>query len=214
VPKAFSEAERQNIRERLLLAARQALPVTGFRRTSVEELCKGVGISKGAFYLFFESKEALCVAVLQQAEQEMRQAVLAELAVEGPDRLHRILTLFFRAAWEDPTLRMLLDAEDLAWLTRSLPPGALEEARADDDRFFGEVWAELVRAGDLGEIDASTFAGVPALALVLAQNHEWLGTSRASALIELVVDGLVLRLGPRPSAGPPSTGPRPSRPGT
>jgi hypothetical protein len=121
--------------------------------------------------------------------------------------------VLFRASWDNPTLRALLDAEDLAWLTRGLPPGALEAARADDDRFFGEVWAELVRAGELSEIEASTFAGVPAVALVLAQNHELLGPERAEAIIELVVEGLALRLGRTTSDGPPSTGPRPSRSG-
>jgi AcrR family transcriptional regulator len=194
VPKAFSDAERQHIRARLLLAARQALPQTGFRRTSVEELCKAVGISKGAFYLFFESKEALCVAVLQQAEQELRQAVRDTLADPAPGRLRRILALLFRTSWDHPTLRAMLDADDLAWLTRGLPPGTLEEARADDDRFFGEVWAELRRTGELAEIDPTTLSGIPAVALVLAQNHELLGAERAEAVIELVLEGMVMRL--------------------
>ena len=62
--RSFTETEKENIRKRLLDACRQSWTQYGYKKTSVDELCQQAGISKGAFYLFFESKEALFCDVL------------------------------------------------------------------------------------------------------------------------------------------------------
>ncbi|MFN7147165.1 MAG: helix-turn-helix domain-containing protein, partial [Myxococcota bacterium] len=72
MPRAFTDAERTRIHRLLLEAGRAALATGGLRRVPVERLCLAAGISKGAFYLFFPSKEALVVALLVEAEAELR----------------------------------------------------------------------------------------------------------------------------------------------
>ena len=57
--RSFSEREKENIRKSLIDICKQSWTQYGYKKTSVDEMCKQVGISKGAFYLFFESKEAL-----------------------------------------------------------------------------------------------------------------------------------------------------------
>lgn len=196
--KSFTERERTLIRRKLLDAARMALPRTGFRRTPIEDLCREVGISKGSFYLFFETKEALWIAVLGEAEAELRHAIRAELAKDTAGRLQRVLSVIFGAAQTHPALRAMADADDLAWLTRALPKEMLEMARADDDRFFGEVWVELQRRGDATEqVDAVTFAGIAPMALALSQQRALIGTDRASQVIQLAMEGLAARLAAR-----------------
>lgn len=49
----------------------------GYKKTSVDDLCKQAGISKGAFYLFFESKEALFCEVLCSVQEQICNAALA-----------------------------------------------------------------------------------------------------------------------------------------
>lgn len=56
---AFSEEENKNIRRRLFEEAAKRAVTVGTRKTSVEELTEAVGISKGLFYKFFDSKELL-----------------------------------------------------------------------------------------------------------------------------------------------------------
>ncbi len=51
-----------NARTRLLDAARDTIRAKGFAATSVDDLCRAVGVSKGAFFHHFASKEALGVA--------------------------------------------------------------------------------------------------------------------------------------------------------
>ena len=49
MPKIFSEREKENIIKGLLETCRQSWTQYGYKKTSVDELCRQVGISKGAF---------------------------------------------------------------------------------------------------------------------------------------------------------------------
>lgn len=198
MPRAFTEKDRHRIRARLLAAGRSALPRTGFRRTAVEDLTRAAGISKGAFYRFFETKEALWIALLEHAEAEARATIRAALADRSPGRLRRTLDALFRTVWSSPVLRVLADPEELAWLTRALPPEQLAAARADDDRFFAAVWQELARDGDLtDDVPVHVLTGLPAVAMGVAQQRDTIGAERADAVRDLLLEALEARLAPR-----------------
>lgn len=74
MPKIFSTHEKENIVKGLLKACRQSWTQYGYKKTSVDELCRQVGISKGAFYIFFDSKEALFCEVLCCVQKEIFDA--------------------------------------------------------------------------------------------------------------------------------------------
>src|ERR1044071_3899310 len=59
---------------RLIEAARRVFLERGLDRAKVEEITRAAGLSKGAFYLHFESKE--------DAFKEILSSALAELSVE------------------------------------------------------------------------------------------------------------------------------------
>ncbi|MBA4306594.1 MAG: TetR/AcrR family transcriptional regulator [Sphingopyxis sp.] len=49
-------------REKLIAAAIATVRYKGFSATSVDEICQGAGVTKGAFFHHFASKEALAIA--------------------------------------------------------------------------------------------------------------------------------------------------------
>jgi len=74
--RSFSEREKENIRKSLQDACKQSWVQYGYKKTSVDELCMHAGISKGAFYLFYESKETLFCEVLCSIQNQIREAAL------------------------------------------------------------------------------------------------------------------------------------------
>jgi AcrR family transcriptional regulator len=97
--KAFTADEKTAILERLKNEAVRCLTETGIRKTTVEELCAAAGISKGAFYLFFPSKEVLFFAVIQDWHEKAEDVMLSGLSAQldaGPEALTGILLKTFR----------------------------------------------------------------------------------------------------------------------
>ena len=68
---AFTDYETAQIRAALLTEARRCAVTLGMRKTSVEQLTEAAGISKGSFYKFFDSKELLFFAVLEDIHTEI-----------------------------------------------------------------------------------------------------------------------------------------------
>lgn len=146
MPRGFSEQERAAIRERLQARARELLASYGVRKTSVEDLTAGAGISKGAFYLFYGSKEELFYEVIQQFEAEYQAALLGALGPRGADPAERVRAFIERAMalWRSQPLFRNFDRADLELIARRLPPEQLAAGMRADDEFAArliDAWA-------------------------------------------------------------------------
>ena len=67
---AFTDYETEQLRKALLKETRHCAVTLGMKKTSVDQLTKAVGIAKGSFYKFYESKEML-FAVLESIHSEL-----------------------------------------------------------------------------------------------------------------------------------------------
>ncbi len=83
--RSFSEREKENIKKSLQDACKRSWTQYGYKKTSVDELCKQIGISKGAFYLFFESKEALFCEVLCLVQKQIYDAA-SQIIIEHKNK--------------------------------------------------------------------------------------------------------------------------------
>lgn len=82
---------RISAREKLLDAARDVVRAQGFSATSVDELCATAGVTKGAFFHHFPSKEALGAAAADHWS-ETTGALFASAPYHAPeDPLERVL---------------------------------------------------------------------------------------------------------------------------
>ncbi len=68
---AFTDFETEQLRKALLKETRHCAVTLGMKKTSVDQLTRAVGIAKGSFYKFYESKEMLFFAVLEGIHSEL-----------------------------------------------------------------------------------------------------------------------------------------------
>ena len=66
----------QATRQRLVSVAEKLFTERGYEATSIEDILNEAGISRGALYHHFDSKETVLEAVLQQIEAEVAQATV------------------------------------------------------------------------------------------------------------------------------------------
>ncbi|GGN58848.1 TetR family transcriptional regulator [Streptomyces albiflavescens] len=80
-------------REKILTAAQSLIELRGYSALGVAEICKAAGVPKGSFYYFFESKEALALAVLDEHWAAQRGGWVRALQNEA-EPLLRLRRLF------------------------------------------------------------------------------------------------------------------------
>jgi AcrR family transcriptional regulator len=149
MPKGFTEYEKELIRKRLVKEGYKQFSAYGLKKTNIEELARAAKISKGAFYLFYESKEALFMDVAELAEQRFRQEVLAMIDLPGPSPRARLCAVFQKAFALLKTIPVLqfLTGSDYDLLFRRVPAEKLEEHMANDRLFFDELVTRCRNAG-------------------------------------------------------------------
>ncbi|WP_405550475.1 TetR/AcrR family transcriptional regulator [Streptomyces sp. NBC_01171] len=80
-------------RNKILTAARSLIELRGYSALGVADICKAAQVPKGSFYYFFESKEALALAVIDEQWTEQKRAWTRVLGDET-EPLLRLRALF------------------------------------------------------------------------------------------------------------------------
>ncbi len=125
-------------RDRLLQAAQRVFAEKGLDRAKVEDIAQQAGLSKGAFYLHFESKD--------EAFREVVKGVLERLAAFldedacGAKRGQRPTAEEFLHAWVDVDCRIF----EYVWENRTLVRLTLEGGRSADYQHLVDHFADRV----------------------------------------------------------------------
>ncbi|MEU5731311.1 TetR/AcrR family transcriptional regulator [Streptomyces antimycoticus] len=80
-------------KEKILNAAHSLIELRGYSALGVAEICKAADVPKGSFYYFFESKEALALAVLDEHWHTQR-GQWARALEDDAEPLSRLRRLF------------------------------------------------------------------------------------------------------------------------
>ena len=198
MPRPFSSEERAQITQRLRDVGRSAFATHGLRRVTVDELASAAGISKGAFYLFFDSKEALLLDIFQRFEADFQRKVLDEVLRPELDPVQSLRTLLRTAVavrGSDPLLRNLSDI-DIEIFMRRIPPdqaAVLLEADVASARRFVDYWR--LQGSPIG-VDAEVLTGLMrAIVLTSFRRHE-IGEAVYEQVVQLMIDSVAQQLVP------------------
>ncbi len=85
--------EKQSVRERILTTASRLFYQNGYNRTGINEIIREANIAKASLYAHFPSKEAICLAYLNQLDRQLTKNLKAHTA-GVPAGQERLLSLF------------------------------------------------------------------------------------------------------------------------
>jgi AcrR family transcriptional regulator len=83
-PKRKLQTPNPEVRERLMSAAYELIRDHGFPELRIEEIVERAGLSVGTFYLYFDSKADLFVALVTEYTEQLRSRIQAAYESEGP----------------------------------------------------------------------------------------------------------------------------------
>ena len=154
---AFSVQERETITRLLTDAARRCAATIGMKKTTLEQLTREAGISKSAFYRFYDSKEHLFLDILEEWHADIYGS--AESVLDGrmdlplKARVAQAILTACRVMGQGET--MALFAKDLPAILRRLPPDVLREHYHSDSqhitRLIDRSGARLKVSRDIAE---------------------------------------------------------------
>lgn len=155
-PAAAESLKRQQIIE----GARRCFLASGFEAASMGEIARAAGVSKGTLYVYFDSKEALFEALVDEAKQASAERLQRLDPLDGDPRA--ALTRFAVGLLEKMTrpehlalVRMVIGASERF---PAIARGFYEAGPAYSARGVAEYLAEQHRRGAVHAPDAQTAA--------------------------------------------------------
>jgi AcrR family transcriptional regulator len=156
----MTQQRSEETRAHILDSAVRRFAISGYNAASVDEICGDAGVSKGAFYHHFPSKQAIFIALLEGWLQTIDAAIVALRKPTVPETLVQmteVLPAIFAAA--DERLPMFLEF----WLQASRNE-EIWKATIAPYRHYREHFARLIvdgiAEGSLKEVDPQAAAEV------------------------------------------------------
>jgi AcrR family transcriptional regulator len=190
MPRAFTEHEKELIGKRLLKQGYKLFSEYGLKKTNVEEIANAAGISKGAFYIFYETKEALFMDVIEEAEVRVRQELLDVVDLPGPSPRARLLAVLKKAfgLFESIPILRFFTGSDYDLLFRRIPAEKLQEHMASDRVFFDELIARCRSAGIPIRAQSEQISGLLYAAVLTIMHEDDLLQNSFSGSIDLLLE--------------------------
>jgi AcrR family transcriptional regulator len=187
--------QKEERRNNLVQAAWRCAARKGFRELTIDEICEEAGVSKGGFYGYFESKQELLIALLEDEAAE-RLAVLEAIGAssDGIERLERFARTMLARGQDPARVQVLADL----WAT----VGDEEEVRrafsdsVERRRSVLRGWIQaFIEAGELVELPPNALASIllavgDGLLLHAAMDPAGFQWSRVSNVVLLLLEGL------------------------
>lgn len=190
MPKAFSEHEKDAIRAQLRQGGKKLFEKQGIKKTSVDELAQAARISKGAFYLFYESKEELFMDILEGLEGDFRKRIF-DFSISPKKNARPILAKLFKDAlltWDEYPLLKNFNMTDYEYLARKLPARRIRAHANRDDDFLNEFVQRIKREGITIKASPRVISNLMKSLFFVGLHRDDLGTEAYRESMEILAD--------------------------
>ena len=170
-------------RHQIVSTARRIVATQGMASLTIQELAKEVGVSEGAIYRHFKSKDEILLVLIQELERSLLEAI-SESARPKEGNLDQLKHLFqrhFSVLERRNGISFVVIAEAL----RLGDPAVKQATRQMVERYLGSIAAILKTGVETGEIDErvdTTAAALMFLGMIQASVTLWSFNSRAHPL--------------------------------
>lgn len=162
-----TDEHRAERREQILEAARRCFSRDGFHQTSMTDIFAEAGLSSGAVYGYFKSKDELITAIAGLVIGQLSD-IVTPLAAQDPP-----------PSAEEFVYQALTRVDDMAF------------GSAGYGRLAPQVWSEALRNPELAEVLASRYDDIAAVVAELVERQQKYGLTPDDAVPREVVPVLM-----------------------
>lgn len=137
--KWFSEEDKEHLRHMLCLECEKNWKTKGYKKTSISQLTKAVGISAGAFYSLFSSKEELFLRTIKELQERIKRYI-DNCIEENPNKIGACNSLkyLFKEYDANPFLYDF-SSSDFWALIGKLPEGQWNQIQQNNVNYLKDI---------------------------------------------------------------------------
>jgi AcrR family transcriptional regulator len=190
---AFSDNEREIIKERLDEVAQECLLKYGVKKTTVDQIVQMAGISKGSFYNFYPSKEILFFRVLE----EYQRSIIEQLTNKFSKKDYIGIDLFTEMIYElyqnvrKSFIMNIIQNQEFEYLMRKLPKELIVNHHSLDDLFSKQIFSYINIKNDIN-IDVVS-ASLRAIFMSMIHIEE-IGEKDFDEVLKLLIKGVAQQI--------------------
>jgi len=178
-------------------SGKEAFGKWGIKKTSVEELTRMAGISKGAFYKFFQSKEDLYFNIIRNFENKVHSSILSLLSEPSEDDqllFMKVLKQIFQQIDQEPFIQNLLAKEEMNYLWQRFSEEQLTESMEADLDFSSQLVSIWQKKGKLKIEDPAVITGLFRGIFFMFLHKEEIGVNVFYQVMDLLIEASVSRV--------------------
>ncbi len=197
MPKGFTTEEKKIIKNNLIEKGADFFGIYGLKKTNVEDITNAVGIAKGSFYSFYNSKEELFLDVLTQAEQKMIKKVsqlLKKMKKNPRETFKEFLYFHIQAPNENPIIQQIADKNTREYLIRKLHNNPKLEQKLQTYEYIPKFIKMWQKEGLIINKDPEILAGILKSIFTIGlddETIEYIGRDKFPEIIENLINIIV-----------------------
>lgn len=192
MPKAWSNQEKEIIRKKLIDKSRNLFEKYGLQKTTVDEIVRASGISKGSFYLFYGSKEELYFDVLETVEGEFREKMFENAFKQGKNKHERFKSFLNQMIELLITMPLYkeINSSNYELLLQKLPEETLKKHIESDQEDISKYFRYWMEQGWMREVDMEALNGLLLSLIYLVIHRDDFEGTNFEKTKELWIDSL------------------------